>query len=74
MSIRRVAIQYNIPYQTLRDRISGRVDPNNFTTETVFTADEELRLVDHAKDSAILGYGFSYSAMQQMAISWKTRY
>ncbi|KAH3834550.1 hypothetical protein DPMN_107880 [Dreissena polymorpha] len=52
---------------TLRDRISGRVDQNNFTTETVFTDDEELGLVEHAEDSARLGYGFSNTALQQMA-------
>ncbi|KAH3780394.1 hypothetical protein DPMN_158208 [Dreissena polymorpha] len=65
---RRGALQYNIPYRTLRDRISGRVDSNNFTTETIFTEDEVLRLVEHTEDSARLGYGFSNTAMQQMAV------
>ncbi|KAH3818841.1 hypothetical protein DPMN_120568 [Dreissena polymorpha] len=27
----------------MRDQISGRVDQNNFMTETIFTEDEELR-------------------------------
>ncbi|KAH3774495.1 hypothetical protein DPMN_175877 [Dreissena polymorpha] len=36
--------QSSIPYQTLRDRISGRVDPNKFLKETIFTNDKELGL------------------------------
>ena len=66
LSVRRVALQYRIPYQTLRDRISGRVDPNKFLKETIFTPDEELGLVEHAENNARFGYGLSNTAMQKL--------
>ena len=66
-SIRRVAGEYGIPYQTLRDRISGKVDPMKCTTETIFTRDEEVGIVEHAEDRARLGYGFSVTEMQREA-------
>ncbi|KAH3749403.1 hypothetical protein DPMN_183901 [Dreissena polymorpha] len=62
----RVALQYSIPYQTLRDTISRRVDPNKFLKETIFTHDEELGIVEHAENYARRGYGLSNTAMQTL--------
>ncbi|KAH3707192.1 hypothetical protein DPMN_066589 [Dreissena polymorpha] len=66
LSVRRVALQYSILYQTLRDRISGRVDPNKFLKETIFTHDEKLGLVENAENYARLGYGLRNTAMQKL--------
>lgn len=67
VSIRRAALQYNIPYQTLRDRVSGRIDHKDFGRETVLTHEEELSLVEHTEVSAQLGYGYSNKGLQRAA-------
>ena len=66
-SIRKTAVEYGIPYQTLRDRISGEIDPDNFGRETLFTEEEELGLVEFTEVMARLGYGVSNSALQKYA-------
>ena len=41
-SIRKIAAEFGVPFQTLRDRTGGRVDPESFGRETVFSKDEEV--------------------------------
>ena len=67
LSIRRAAQEYGIPYNTLRDRVNGRIDSDNYGKETMFSSEEELGLVEHAENSARLGYGYSNTSMQRLA-------
>jgi len=63
--IRRVAGEYGLPYQPLRDRKAIMLTPMKCTTETIFTRDEEVEIVEHAEDMARLGYVFSVTEMQR---------
>ena len=67
LSIRRAAQEYGIPYNTLRDRVNGRIDSDNYGKETMFSSEKELGLVEHAENSARLGYGYSNTSMQRLA-------
>lgn len=60
---------FGIPPQTLRDRVLGHIDANNYCMggETLFTRDEEETLVDHVETLAELGYGYSNVRLQQLA-------
>ena len=66
-TIRKAAREFSIPYQTLRDRIIGKVDIDDFGRETVLTHEEELSLVEHVENYARLGYGYSNTNMQKLA-------
>lgn len=61
MSQRRAALQFNVPRQTIRDRIIGKIDPECVTTgrSPVFSLEEEARIVDHIKEMASFGYGYT---------------
>ncbi|KAH3848748.1 hypothetical protein DPMN_091128 [Dreissena polymorpha] len=50
-------MEFGIPSQTLRDRISGEIDPDDFGRETPFLEEEELGLVEITAVKARLGYG-----------------
>ncbi|KAH3827187.1 hypothetical protein DPMN_129117 [Dreissena polymorpha] len=67
LSIRRAAQEYGIPLNTLRDRVNGQIDSDNYGKETLFSSEEELGLVEHAENSARLGYGYSNTSMQRLA-------
>lgn len=51
----------------MRDRVSGKVDPEDFARETVLETEEELGLVEHAEQCARLGYGYSNMEMKKLA-------
>ncbi|XP_053379621.1 jerky protein homolog-like [Mercenaria mercenaria] len=67
--VQRAALQYGVPEQTLRDRVKGIVNPLSFKqgTETVFTHEEELTLVEHIETMAELGYGITNVQLQHIA-------
>ncbi|CAC5426022.1 unnamed protein product [Mytilus coruscus] len=58
MSVRGASRQYNVPMQTLRDRILGKIDPECVTTGRfpIFSQEEEAQSVDHLKSVAQYGY------------------
>ncbi|CAC5414122.1 unnamed protein product [Mytilus coruscus] len=61
MSQRKAALQFNVPRQTLRDRITGKISQDCVTTgrQPVFSLEEEARIVEHAKSMASYGYGYT---------------
>ena len=66
ISVRRATLQFRVPVQTLRDRNKGNIDPHNLHlgSETVFTHDEELTLIDHIEamsDLDMVTAMFNYS-------------
>ncbi|XP_060608143.1 tigger transposable element-derived protein 1-like [Ruditapes philippinarum] len=69
VAVKRAALQFGIPVQTLRDRVKGYIDPVHFkkTKETCFRDDEELTLVEHVETMAELGYGYSNTQLQHAA-------
>ncbi|VDI07597.1 Hypothetical predicted protein [Mytilus galloprovincialis] len=72
VSIRRASITYGVPFQTLRDRITGIVDPECCTMGNgpFFTLDEESRLVSHLKEMAQLGYGYNRQEVVDIATDY----
>ncbi len=69
LPLERVAKKYGIPFQTLRDRVKGLVDPNDCAPgrETLFTRDEETILVEHAEVMSQMGYGYTNIQLQHLA-------
>lgn len=67
-SVRKAAIQFGIPVQTLRDRVKGIIDPLTVTCgrETVFSHEEELALIEHVEILTELGYSVPNSKLQQL--------
>ncbi|CAC5359072.1 unnamed protein product [Mytilus coruscus] len=61
MSQRKAALQFNVPRQTLRDTITGKISPDCVTTgrAPVFSLEEEARIVEHVKSMASYGYGYT---------------
>jgi hypothetical protein len=60
-SLRGTARQYGVPLQTLGDRITGKIsiDVVKSGKAPVFSLEEEARLVNHLKEIASLGYGYT---------------
>ncbi|CAG2196037.1 unnamed protein product [Mytilus edulis] len=69
MSQRKAALQFNVPRQTLRDRITGKISPDCVTTgrAPVFSLEEEARIVEHVKSMASYGYGYTRQEVTDLA-------
>ena len=67
--VKTAAKKFAVPVQTLRDRVKGYIDPQNFKTggETVLTKEEEETLVNHVETMAQLGYGYSNIQLQHLS-------
>ena len=65
VSVRRAAMTYGIPVQTLRDRTNGIF--KGMGNQTLLTAEEELVLVEHVTIMAQLGYGYTNIQLQHFA-------
>ena len=67
--MQRVALQFQVPVQTLIDRVKGNIDTHilHLRSETVFTYEEELTLIDHIEAMSELGYGHSNVQLQYIA-------
>ena len=68
-AVKTAAKKFAVPVQTLRDRVKGYIDPQNFKTggETVLTKEEEETLVNHVETMAQLGYGYSNIQLQHLS-------
>ena len=66
--MRKVAAQFGVPVQTLRDRVKGHIDPNKCQAgaAAIFTSEEELSIVQHVEAMAQLGYGATNSRLRQL--------
>ena len=60
-SLRGTARQYGVPLQTLRNMITGKIsiDVVKSGKPPVFSLEEGARLVNHLKEMARLGYGYT---------------
>ena len=65
--VKRAAKMFGVPVSTLRDRVAGRVDPENNGHSTLFTKEEEGKLVDYTKARASLGYGMANTFLEKIA-------
>ena len=67
--VKRAAVQFGVPVQTLRDRVKGHIDPVSFQVggETILKSEEEETLVEHVEIMAQLGYGYSNIQLQHLA-------
>ena len=61
MSVLKASKVYRVPENTLRDRVLGKVDPDTATMGKVplFDQFEEAKIVQHFKNMADLGYGYT---------------
>ena len=69
ISVQNVALQFRVPVQTIRDRVKGNIDPHilHSGSETVFTHEEELTLIDHIEAMSELGYCHRNVQLQYIA-------
>ena len=68
LSVYRAAKEYSVPEQTLRDKIKGYIGPDaKIGFETLFSKDEEAKLVSHVTYMAEVGYGYNASRIKYMA-------
>jgi hypothetical protein len=77
ISQRNAALQFNIPRQTLRDRLTGKVDPECVTTGRaptfsleekekivpIFSLEEKEKIVQHVKTMALYDTGMDIRGM-----------
>ena len=69
----RAARVYQVPESTLRDRTRQNVSIDcHHGANTLFTKDEERKLVDHILYMADIGYGYSLMDIQYMAWYYAT--
>ena len=68
-SVKLAAKQYQVPVQTLRDRVKGKINPNEFSNggDVLFTKEEEEGVVEHVEVLGELGYGVTNSQLQNLA-------
>lgn len=68
----RAAKYYNVPLTTLRDRVDNRisVDTTSSGPSPLFNQIEEAKLVEHIKDMAYVGYGYTRSEILNMATDY----
>ena len=68
MPVDRAARLFNIPAQTLRDRVLGKVDiKSSWGKSFLFTSNEEESLVDYLEDLAKVCYGLNRSQLNVLA-------
>lgn len=66
-SVKKTALQFGIPVQTLRDRVKRYIDYKNLKNEeTLFTSEQELSLVEHVEVLAQLGYGVTNTKLKDL--------
>ncbi|KAL5016585.1 hypothetical protein ScPMuIL_006174 [Solemya velum] len=72
MTVRGASLHFKVPRQTLRDRLSGRIDIDTSQTNPppVFTEEEELDLVNHMTSVAKSGYCYSKQEIINMAAEY----
>ena len=66
-SVHKAAKKFNVPEQTLRDRVLGKINPTSFGRDTMFTKEEEKSLVIHLQARAELGYGLTNTYTKKLA-------
>ena len=69
LSIRKAAQRFGVPFQTLRDRVAGTVDPEciQMGRSPVLSLEEEAKLVSHLKEMALIGYGYTRQEVVDLA-------
>jgi len=69
LPVKRAAKLFNVPVQTLRDRVKGKVDhlSVHVGSESLFSHAEEEGIVDHLETLAQLGYGYTNVQVQHLA-------
>lgn len=72
MSVRAASIHFKVPRQTLRDRLSGRIDidTSQTTPPPIFSDEEEQDLVNHMTSVAKSGYCYSKQEIMNMAAEY----
>ena len=69
ISVSRASRMYQVPAQTLRDRVLGKIHIDTTTTgrAPVLSLEEEAKLVGHLKEVANLGYGYTRQEVVDIA-------
>ena len=66
---------YMVPENTLRDRVLGKIDPDNVVMGKLplFTQYEEAKIVEHIKTMASFGYGYTVQECVDLASDFATQ-
>lgn len=69
LSIRKAAQRFGVPFQTLRDRVAGTVDPEciQMGRSPELSLEEEEKLLSHLKEMALIGYGYTRQEVVDLA-------
>ena len=61
LSVLKASKIFRVPENTLRDRVLGKIDPENVVTgkTPLFTLIEEAKIMNHFKKMSLLGYGYT---------------
>jgi hypothetical protein len=72
ISQRKAALQFNIPSQALRDKLTGKVHPECVTTgrAPIFSLEEEENIVQHVKTMVSYGYGYTRHDVTDIATDY----
>ena len=65
MNIYKAARSFNVPPQTLRDRVTGHVKGTG--GHTLLSKEEEQTLVEHVTIMSQLGYGYTHTQLRHFA-------
>ena len=68
----RAAKYYDVPLTTLRDRVDNRISIDTLSSgpPPLFNQIQEAKLVEHIKDMAYVGYGYTRSEILNMATDY----
>ncbi|KAJ8301068.1 hypothetical protein KUTeg_020055 [Tegillarca granosa] len=72
LTVAKAARKYNIPDQTLRDRVSGYINAESFKSgpAPVFNIEQKSRLVNHTKYMESIGYGYTRADVLDIATDY----
>ncbi|CAG2242394.1 unnamed protein product [Mytilus edulis] len=69
MTLTKASLQLHVLQKTLRDRISGKISPHCVTNgrASVFSLEEDARIVKHVKSMALYGYEHTRQEVTDLA-------
>ena len=67
---------HDVPLTTLRDRVDNRISTDILSSgpSPLFNQIQEAKLVEHIKDMAYVGYGYTRSEILNMATDYAVLY
>ena len=72
ISIKKAAIKYDVPEQTLRYWCKGKIEPETVKSgpQPVLSMEHEAKLVEHIQSMASVGYGYTRAEVIQLGTEY----